>query len=56
MWFFSYIYKQKILGSPKVFETFLLDKIIIDGNIINILEKGYFNTQIIQFSPKFNFF
>jgi len=27
-----------------IFETFLLDELIIDGNIFNILEKGYFDT------------
>jgi len=37
-----------------MFETFILDDIIIDGNIFNSLEKGYFNTQIIQFSLKLN--
>lgn len=45
-----------IFSSPRVFETSLFDKIIVHGNILNSLEEGYFNTQIIQFSLKFILF
>ena len=43
-------------SSSRAFETFLLENIIIDGNILNSPENGYFNTQILQFSQKFNLF
>ena len=43
-------------SSPMMFETFILYELIIVRNIFNSLEKGYFNTQILQFSQKFNLF
>jgi len=41
-------------SSSRLLETFFLDKIILYGNIFDALEKGYFNTQVLQFSCKFN--
>jgi len=37
-------------SSYRPLETLLLDKLVVNVNIFDGLEKGYFNTQVFKFS------